>query len=108
MMLDLDTFMTDWRPPIEKVVANQGEGITELIGRVKQHREYIEGNGELVKRRTKRTRDEMMDILNARIGKYVQKKIVDTGRLDDLVEKLKAHETDPYTVADELTGEMLK
>ncbi len=108
MMLDLDTFMTDWRPPIEKVVANQGEGITELIGRVKQHREYIEGNGELTKRRTKRTRDELMDILNSRIGAYLKKKIVDTGRLDDLVEKLKARETDPYTVADALTSEMLK
>ncbi len=108
MMLDLDTFMTDWRPPIVKVVASRGDGIEELTEKVRTHREYIEGNGELNKRRTKRARDEMMDILNSRIGNYVKKKIVDTGRLDDLVNKMLNRETDPYTVAEELVGEMLK
>ena len=44
MMLDLDSFMTDWRPPITKVIASQNEGIEDLIGTVEKHRAYIEGN----------------------------------------------------------------
>lgn len=108
MMLDLDTFMTDWRPPITKVVASQNEGIEELIGTVEKHRAYIEGNGELARRRTKRTRDEMLDILSSNIGKYIKSKIVDSGRLDNYVESIKRHETDPYTVIGEVMAEMLK
>ncbi len=83
MMLDLDSFMTDWRPPITKVIASQNEGIEELIGTVEKHRAYIEGNGELTRRRTKRTRDEMLDILNSGINNFVKGQIVDSGRLDE-------------------------
>ena len=108
MMLDLDSFMTDWRPPITKVIANQNEGIKELLGTVEKHRTYIEGNGQLVQRRTKRTRDEMLDILNSDVGSYIKNKIVDSGRLDTYVEKIKQHETDPYTVVGQVVKEMLK
>ncbi len=108
MMLDLDSLMTDWRPPITKVVASQNEGIAELLGTVDKHRTYIEGNGELAKRRTKRTRDEMLDILSSNIGSYIKSKIVDSGRLDGYVEQIKQHKTDPYTVIGEVMGEMLK
>lgn len=108
MMLDLDSLMTDWRPPITKVVASQNEGIAELLGTVEKHRTYIEGNGELAKRRTKRTRDEMLDILSSDIGSYIKRKIVDSGRLDGYVEQVKRHETDPYTVISGVMGEMLK
>ncbi len=108
MMLDLDSFMTDWRPPITKVIANQNEGIKELLGTVEKHRTYIEGNGQLAQRRTKRTRDEMLDILNSDVGSYIKNKIVDSGRLDTYVEKIKQHETDPYTVVGQVVKEMLK
>ena len=108
MMLDLDSFMTDWRPPITKVIASQNEGIEDLIGTVEKHRAYIEGNGELTRRRTKRTRDEMLDILNSGINNFVKGQIVESGRLDEYVEKIRAHDTDPYTVVGGLMDEMLK
>ena len=108
MMLDLDSLMTEWRPPITKVVASQNEGITELLDTVEEHRTHIEGNGELAKRRTKRTRDELLDILSSNIGSYIKGKIVDSGRLDGYVEEIKQHETDPYTVISQVMSEMLK
>ncbi len=108
MMLDLDSMMTDWRPPIQKVIANQGEGIGELIGHVEKHLEYIKGNGQLAERRTKRIRDEMLDILSGNIGSYIKNKIVDSGRLDAYVEEIKQHATDPYTVVGTIINEMLK
>lgn len=108
MMLDLDSMMTDWRPPIQKVIANQGEGIAELIGHVDKHLEYIKGNGQLAERRTKRIRDEMLDILSGNIGSYIKNKIVDSGRLDAYVEEIKQHATDPYTVVGTIIKEMLR
>ncbi len=107
MMLDLDSFMTDWRPPITKVIASQDEGIKDLMVTVEKHRSYIEDNGKLAERRTKRTRDEMLDILNSNIGNYIKEKIVASGRLDNYVEQIKSRDTDPYTVVGSIMQEML-
>ncbi len=108
MMLDLDSLMTDWRPPIQKVVANQGEGISELVSNVQKHREYITEKGILAERRTKRAKNEMLDILGSDVSKYIKSKIVDTGRLDGYVEKFRSHEADPYTTVQSILKEMLK
>lgn len=97
-----------WRPPVHKVVAMQNEGIEELVELVGKHRAFIEENGELTRRRTKRAKDEMLDILNARINYRIKRQIVENGRLDAYVESFRKHETDPYTVVGELMKEMLK
>lgn len=108
MMLDLDGVMKEWRPPIQKVVANQGEGIKETIQNVENHFKHISENGILAQRRTERTKNEMLDVLNSSIGKYITNKLVKTGQLDAYVEKIKNHETDPYTVVGGIMNEMLK
>ena len=106
MMLDLDSLMTDWRPPISKVVASRGEGIDLLLADVEKHRSYIEGNGELNRRRTKRAKDELLDILSAGLEKRIKEHT--EGRMDGFVESLKNRETDPYSLVADLMGEMLK
>lgn len=108
MMLDLDGNMTDWRPPIQKVIASQGEGIDEAIAFAKKHREYITENGILAERRLKRTRDEMLDILSAGINRHIKKSLVDSGKMDGYIEEIKAHKTDPYTVVGDVLDNMLK
>ena len=97
-----------WRPPVDKVIANQNIGVKELIADIEKHFAYIQANGILAERRTKRTKDEMLDILSSNIGKYITSKIVDNGRLDGYVEKIKARETDPYTVVGDIMQEMLR
>ena len=106
MMLDLDSLMTDWRPPISKVVASRNEGIDLLLADVAKHRAYIEGNGELNRRRTKRAKDELLDILSAGIEKRIKEHT--EGRMDGFVESLKKRETDPYSLVSDIMGEMLK
>ena len=106
MMLDLDSLMTDWRPPISKVVANRGEGIDLLLADVAKHRAYIEGNGELNRRRTKRAKDELLDILSAGIEKRIKEHT--EGRMEGFVESLKKRETDPYSLVSDIMSEMLK
>ena len=106
MMLDLDSLMTDWRPPISKVVASRNEGIDLLLADVAKHRAYIEGNGELNRRRTKRAKDELLDILSAGIEKRIKEHM--EGRMDGFVESLKKRETDPYSLVSDIMSEMLK
>ena len=108
MMLDLDGMMTDWRPPIQKVIASQNEGITETIENIEKHFQYISNNGILTKRRTERSKNEMMDVLHNNIGSYITKKLVETGEMDKYVEQIKARETDPYTVVGNIMKSILK
>jgi len=108
MMLDLDGVMKEWRPPIQKVIANQNIGVTEIISLIEKHHEHIKANGQLTQRRTERTKNEMLDILNSGIGSYITRNIVDNGKLDGLVKDIKAHKTDPYTVVGNIMRSMLK
>lgn len=108
MMLDLDGVMKDWRPPILKAIANQNIGIAEVVDTFLKHREHIESNGQLAIRRTERTKNEILDLLDGKIGQYVRRKIVDTGELDGYVADVKARRTDPYSVVGEILERMLK
>ena len=108
MMLDLDGVTKEWRPPILKAIANQNIGIKEVVDTFHKHRDHIEGNGQLTVRRTERAKNEMLDLLDARIGAYVRHNIVDNGKLDDYVQEIKARKTDPYTVVDSVLQDMLK
>ena len=108
MMLDLDGVMKDWRPPILKAVANQNIGITEVVDTFHKHREHIESNGQLTVRRTERAKNEMLDLLDAKIGQYVRHNLVDSGKIDGYVEDIKARKTDPYTVVNGVMESMLK
>ena len=108
MMLDLDGVMKEWRPPIQKVIANQNIGVKEVVAAIEKHHEHIKANGQLTKRRTERTKNEMLDILNSNIGSYISRRIVDTGKLDEYVQQIKSRETDPYTVVADFMKTMLK
>ena len=108
MMLDLDGVMKDWRPPILKAVANQNIGITEVVDTFHKHRTHIEENGQLTVRRTERAKNEMLDLLDAKIGQYVRHKLVDSGKIDGYVEEIKSRKTDPYTVVNGVMESMLK
>lgn len=107
MMLDLDGEMKEWRPPIQKVIASQGEGINELVAQLDKHYSYIQENGVLEQRRHERTRTELMELLNASIGRYITNNIVKTGRLDNYLEDIKSRANDPYTIVRSLLDELL-
>ena len=49
----------------------------------------------------------MLDILHAGVRRSIESRIIETGRLEDYVAKIKAHENDPYTIVGELMAEML-
>ncbi|WP_196593951.1 methylmalonyl Co-A mutase-associated GTPase MeaB [Pectinatus sottacetonis] len=108
MMLDLDAEQKDWRPPIQKVVANQGEGINELVELIDKHYSYIKENGIMIKRRHERAKTELLELLRSSIGGYITKNIVKTGRLDNYLNDIELRKNDPYTVVHELMDELLK
>jgi LAO/AO transport system kinase len=104
-MLDL-SLASDWRPPIVKTVASRGEGFEELWEAVGAHRAFLETDGRLAARRTKRIRDELRAIVVERL--YEQAGAVCAGeRFDELAAAVEAREVDPYSAAESLLPETI-
>lgn len=57
----------DWCPPVLKTVAYQGEGITEVVKAIDDHRAWLELSGNLDERRVRRAYDELEAIVLSRL-----------------------------------------
>jgi LAO/AO transport system kinase len=100
-MLDMDTKMGEWRPPIVTAVASAGEGIDELWSAVDDHRAYLERSGELEARRRRRIAGELREIVVRSLERRAQELTggPDFGRV---LEQVEERQLDPYTAADEI------
>jgi LAO/AO transport system kinase len=97
---------THWRPPIVKTVASRGEGLDELWEAVGSHRTFLESDGRLAARRTKRIRDELRAIVVERLYERAGE-VCGAERFDELAVAVEAREVDPYTAAESLLQETL-
>jgi LAO/AO transport system kinase len=90
-----------WRPPIVPTVAVKDEGVADVVEQLGKHLSWMEGSGELDRRRRARARDEIEAIavtaLRERMGDLHGHQ-----RLDALAEKVLKGACDPYAAADEL------
>src|SRR5437764_1217357 len=100
-MLDMDTKMGEWRPPIVTAVASAGEGIDDLWSAVGDHRAYLERSGELEARRRRRMAGELREIVVRSLERRAQELTggPDFGRV---LEQVEERQLDPYTAADEI------
>lgn len=107
MMLDLGEAQ-NWRPPIERTIANKDEGVADVVNSLNSHRKYLEESGLLEERRRERARTEMVEMIHDRISRYVMEDIVQTGKFVDYVEQVYERENDPFTVVDSIVGNIFK
>lgn len=109
MMLDLDGNINKaWRPPIKQTVASQDQGIKELLQAIEEHYGHLKQTGQLEDRRKRRTKNEMLAILENEIGGYILKNIEKGGQFDQYVQNVKERKTDPYTVINQIIKDILK
>lgn len=101
-MLDLAQRAEDaWRPPVLATVAQAGTGLPELAEAIAEHRTWLDANGELVRRRTRRARREIEAIaVTALRSRWAE--VGGRAELDDLAAQVVAGQSDPYAAADAL------
>ena len=91
-----------WVPPIVETVANRGEGVEDFLGALADHREYLTDAGKLAERQRTRYREEIRTLMREDVSALLEEEIQRQGGLEGYVEQVRARETDPYTVSDEL------
>jgi LAO/AO transport system kinase len=104
-MLDMDLHMGEWRPPILRAVASQGEGIAALWDAIVEHRGYLESSGELATRRARRVDDELREIVARRLEQRAFE-LCAGAAYDELHNAVVERQLDPYTAAQKILGGM--
>jgi LAO/AO transport system ATPase len=94
-----------WRPPILKTVAARSEGIAELVEAIEKHRSWMDGHGELERRRQVRAAAEIEAIA---LGTVRQKfgEVHGSAALDEAAARVVNGDTDPYSAAEELVAQL--
>ena len=108
MMLELNQESVEWRPPINRTVASKDEGITEVVDSIEEHKKFLFQTGKIEKIRANRIKSEVTAMVNDRISRYVDAKVVATDEFANTVTKLQNREVDPYSVVDKIVDSVLK
>ncbi|HEV8360121.1 MAG TPA: methylmalonyl Co-A mutase-associated GTPase MeaB [Candidatus Thermoplasmatota archaeon] len=91
-----------WKPAVVRASAEKGQGVAELVQAVELHAAWARSTGALAERRRAAREAEILEILKARLVRYV----VDEDRLGGAfraaVERVERKALDPYAAAREL------
>lgn len=108
MMLELNPEYHGWRPPINRTIASKGEGIEAVVDSIEAHKAFLIESGKLAEIRKLRIKNEVTAMLNDRVNRYIDKNVIETEEFDAKVVKMQAREIEPYSVVDEIVGNVLK
>jgi len=98
-MLPVET----WHPPILSTVATTGQGITEMLAAIDNHRRHQEATGARLARRRTRWRRDIVRIAEGRLRVELLDGAI-ASSLDALVDQVAAGALDPHAAAERLLG----
>jgi len=90
-----------WQPPLVKTIATTGSGTPELIDAVERHVAYLVQSGQMQIRERARAVRELEEALREELFRRARARWGEA-RYRQVIERLEAHQVDPYTVAEEL------
>jgi LAO/AO transport system kinase len=97
-----EMYSSDWNVPVIKAVATKGEGVSEIMATIAQHRAHLQKQSQHGKFSEATLQQECLDILSAEIGEGVRERFALGGAFRDVYEKLLARAINPYSAVAEL------
>jgi LAO/AO transport system kinase len=88
-----------WQVPIVRTEAARGEGVSELLDKLNEHREYITAEGTLSERRRRNLMSEVLAIATYRLRRELEASISEDGSVAALLDRVVARELDPASAA---------
>ena len=96
-----------WPTPIQQTVARDGTGVSELVDRIAEHRAYLESSGTWRQRRADSARRQVRAIVEDRVEHRLEQ-LTTGANWDQRFAEIAAREQDPYSVAEEVLGEIAR
>jgi LAO/AO transport system kinase len=88
-----------WDVPVVATQAHRGIGVEALYAAIEAHRRYLEGSGELQRRRAQHRRQELWDLIEHRVRQRLTRRVREDPALAALVEQVMQAKVDPHTAA---------
>jgi len=107
LMIEMDQKKYDrglWKPPILKIEAVFDKGVDDFLEAVDQHAQHLKQTaGGLKSRRSPdKVREELVDMIKARLIEEVLDKLTESGDFDHAVDSVVKGALDPYTACENL------
>jgi len=106
-MLEMNTQKKDWKPSVVKTIATRGEGIVNLVEEISQHKAYLD-SGAIHVRSRQRIEIELEEAVKRRLTEVILDNLKRREEFHELVDKILAKKTDPYSAAEVLLEGKLK
>jgi len=97
---------SEWRPPIVKTEATTGKGVDDLLGAIERFRAHTASSAG--SRRRARAEYRVRELLAQRFVRHVEQRVLDRGEFTQLLDRIAARETDPYTAVDEILARTIR
>lgn len=104
-MLDLAKHDAAWRPPIVRTVSTRRMGLEELWEQVQRHHTYLQETDEWSVRRSRRLKDEVLDIVRQRVEQTIRERL-DNGSYAEQLARVAAGSADPYSAAEAIVHQL--
>lgn len=104
----LDFNASDWRPPVEMVIATENQGIDSLFGQVHKHHQYLVDSGNFHQRRFDNTKSELIEMVKHKIVDQLLDESYNQEKINEISDKVAKRSLDPYTAIDTLFEEVLR
>lgn len=106
-MLSLEDFGPgDWQPPIVRTQANTGAGLGDLLAAIERFRAH--GAAERSGRARVRHEYRFRELLAGRFMNYVDREVLAPGELEEILDRIAARGTDPYTAASDVLARAIR
>jgi len=101
--LQMNNKESPWKPPVLKTIALTGEGVSELLDEIEEHRCFLEGD-LVCKKTTLRTKAEaeLVEAIRERVTTSLIEELKKEGRFDQLIHEIMEKKTDPVSAAEKL------
>jgi LAO/AO transport system kinase len=93
-----------WDPPVLRTVAQQGEGVAELLVRVREHGQWLRAHGGLARKARERARLRFESLLAEAAVRRAKAK-AGPQRVEAALRGIAGRTLDPYTAVEDLLGE---
>ncbi|MFZ5966646.1 MAG: methylmalonyl Co-A mutase-associated GTPase MeaB [Bacillota bacterium] len=104
MMLDFN--QSEYRPPVQEVIAMNNTGVTELLDHIKNHMNYLKESGKLEKRRIENSKLEIIDLIQQKLMSMILDKSKKEEMMNRLAVEVAARNNDPYSAAESILAEV--
>ena len=107
-MQSLSVRSDSWVPPIVKTVATEGSGISDVVSAIEQYREYLIEGSAGDHRRVANWRKRITEMLRDALFRRVVVDYLGDGEADRLAAEVAEHKRDPYSLVEQIVGELGK